>query len=265
MRSRRAGSGCGRCSRSSAHRRTRPAPVAAGVAVELVHMATLVHDDLIDGAKVRRGKAAAWAAHGADAARATGDYLFARAFAELAAEGDVGAVAVLADACLCLARGEAMQRRPAARSGHDRRGVPRALLAEDGEAVRGGVLARLGRDARPLRPQPRDRVPDRGRHPRLLRRHDRDRQGRRHRPARGDADAAAAARGAGGRRRPGGARGRAGRGRADPGRGHRRARALAGRSRSTTLVGRGQASTAASTGRSSRPSPTLSSTGGAEP
>ena len=73
-------------------------------------MATLVHDDLIDGAKVRRGKAAAWAAHGPDAARATGDYLFARAFAELAAEGDVAAVAVLADACLCLARGEAMQR-----------------------------------------------------------------------------------------------------------------------------------------------------------
>jgi geranylgeranyl pyrophosphate synthase len=85
--------------------------IAAGVAVELVHMATLVHDDLVDGAKVRRGKAAAWAAHGAGAAQATGDYLFARAFAELAAEGDIGPVAVLADACLCLARGEAMQRR----------------------------------------------------------------------------------------------------------------------------------------------------------
>lgn len=87
------------------------APVAAGVAVELVHMASLVHDDLIDGATVRRGKAAAWAAHGADAARATGDYLFARAFAELAADGDLGAVTVLADASLCLARGEALQRR----------------------------------------------------------------------------------------------------------------------------------------------------------
>jgi octaprenyl-diphosphate synthase len=87
------------------------APVAAGVAVELVHMATLVHDDLIDGAVVRRGKAAAWAAHGAEAARATGDYLFARAFAELAAAGEIRPVAVLADACLSLARGEAMQRR----------------------------------------------------------------------------------------------------------------------------------------------------------
>ena len=86
-------------------------PVAAGVAVELVHMATLVHDDLIDGAAVRRGRAAAWAAHGPGAARAAGDYLFARAFAELAAEGDPAAVRALADASLALARGEAMQRR----------------------------------------------------------------------------------------------------------------------------------------------------------
>jgi geranylgeranyl pyrophosphate synthase len=82
----------------------------AGVAVELVHMATLVHDDLIDRAHFRRGKAAAWSVHGADAARATGDYLFARAFAELAAAGDPEAVNVLAGATLALARGEALQR-----------------------------------------------------------------------------------------------------------------------------------------------------------
>ncbi len=85
--------------------------VAAGVAVELVHMATLVHDDLIDGAEFRRGRASAWSAYGPAAARATGDYLFARAFAELAATGDDHAVSLLADAALCLARGEAMQRR----------------------------------------------------------------------------------------------------------------------------------------------------------
>jgi geranylgeranyl pyrophosphate synthase len=82
----------------------------AGVAVELVHMATLVHDDLIDRAHFRRGKAAAWSVHGAAAARATGDYLFARAFAELAATADPEAVNVLADATLRLARGEALQR-----------------------------------------------------------------------------------------------------------------------------------------------------------
>ena len=84
--------------------------LAAGVAVELVHMATLVHDDLIDRAHFRRGKAAAWSVHGPEAARATGDYLFARAFAELSATGDAEAVALLADATLCLARGEALQR-----------------------------------------------------------------------------------------------------------------------------------------------------------
>jgi geranylgeranyl pyrophosphate synthase len=73
-------------------------------------MATLMHDDLIDGARIRRGRASAWSAYGPEAARAAGDYLFARAFAELAATGDEHAVRILADATLCLARGEAMQR-----------------------------------------------------------------------------------------------------------------------------------------------------------
>jgi geranylgeranyl pyrophosphate synthase len=85
-------------------------PVAAGVAVELVHLATLVHDDLVDGARLRRGLPAAWSVYGPDAALATGDYLFARAFAELVPDGDE-AVATLANASLCLARGEALQRR----------------------------------------------------------------------------------------------------------------------------------------------------------
>ena len=86
------------------------APLAAGVAVELVHMATLVHDDVIDRARYRRGRESAWARHGPGAARAAGDYLFARAFAELAATGDHGAVRSLAGATLALARGEALQR-----------------------------------------------------------------------------------------------------------------------------------------------------------
>jgi geranylgeranyl pyrophosphate synthase len=86
-----------------------PPTLEAGVAVELLHLATLVHDDLIDGAELRRGRASAWSAHGGDVARATGDYLFARAFAELTATRDLGAVQVLADTALSLVRGEAMQ------------------------------------------------------------------------------------------------------------------------------------------------------------
>jgi geranylgeranyl pyrophosphate synthase len=85
--------------------------VAGGAAVELVHMASLVHDDLLDAADLRRGRPTVWAEHGQTAARAAGDYLFARAFAQLAATGDGEAVAILAGAALALARGEALQRR----------------------------------------------------------------------------------------------------------------------------------------------------------
>jgi geranylgeranyl pyrophosphate synthase len=89
--------------------------VAGGAAVELVHMATLVHDDLLDGADLRRGRPTVWAEHGESAAKAAGDYLFARAFAQLAQTGDQSSVAVLAEAALALARGEALQRRQAFR------------------------------------------------------------------------------------------------------------------------------------------------------
>ena len=47
--------------------------VAAGAAVELVHMATLVHDDMLDGADLRRGRPTAWAVYGQDAAKAAGE------------------------------------------------------------------------------------------------------------------------------------------------------------------------------------------------
>jgi geranylgeranyl pyrophosphate synthase len=80
------------------------------VAIELVHTATLVHDDLIDSATMRRGRPTAWHAHGDWAARTTGDYLFARGFAVLAEGGDLEGVRILSDACLALVRGEALQR-----------------------------------------------------------------------------------------------------------------------------------------------------------
>jgi geranylgeranyl pyrophosphate synthase len=90
-----------------------PPRAAVGAAVELVHMATLVHDDLIDGAKLRHGHPTVWSVHGSEVAIATGDYLFARAFAELARTGDVRAMGILAEAAVSLSRGEALQRRQA--------------------------------------------------------------------------------------------------------------------------------------------------------
>jgi octaprenyl-diphosphate synthase len=90
-------------------------PVRAAAAVELVHMATLVHDDVIDRAPLRRGHTTVFAARGRDAATATGDFVFSRAFALLTRNGDEHQVRVLADACLALAEGELAQRHDAYR------------------------------------------------------------------------------------------------------------------------------------------------------
>jgi geranylgeranyl pyrophosphate synthase len=84
--------------------------VRAGASVELLHMATLVHDDVLDRAPMRRGRPTVFWAAGRDAATATGDFLFSRAFAQLAATGSTGAVKALSDASSSLARGELMQR-----------------------------------------------------------------------------------------------------------------------------------------------------------
>jgi geranylgeranyl pyrophosphate synthase len=84
--------------------------VAAAVAVELLHMATLVHDDVLDRAPLRRGRPTVVANAGRGAATATGDFLFSRAFAELTATGHDSAVRALSGASSALARGELMQR-----------------------------------------------------------------------------------------------------------------------------------------------------------
>jgi geranylgeranyl pyrophosphate synthase len=89
------------------------AAVRAAAATELVHMATLVHDDVLDDAPLRRGHPTVAARAGRDRAVATGDLLLSRAFALLAGAGDSRAAALLASASVALARGELAQRQDA--------------------------------------------------------------------------------------------------------------------------------------------------------
>jgi geranylgeranyl pyrophosphate synthase len=89
------------------------AAVRAAAAVELVHMASLVHDDVLDAAPLRRGQPTVVASAGRSRAVAAGDLLFSRSFALLAAAGDERAIALLAEASAALARGELAQREDA--------------------------------------------------------------------------------------------------------------------------------------------------------
>jgi geranylgeranyl pyrophosphate synthase len=87
--------------------------VRAAASIELVHMATLVHDDVLDDAPLRRGLPTVAATSGRGRAVATGDLLLSRAFALLADAGDARSVALLAEASVALAQGELAQRRDA--------------------------------------------------------------------------------------------------------------------------------------------------------
>jgi geranylgeranyl pyrophosphate synthase len=97
----------------TAAERTHDGVIRAAVAVELIHSATLVHDDVLDAAPLRRGRPTVVATAGRAIATATGDLLFSRAFAELAGNGRPDEIRVLSDASSGLAEGELLQREDA--------------------------------------------------------------------------------------------------------------------------------------------------------
>ena len=83
----------------------------AATAIEVLHTATLIHDDIVDKAEHRRGEPTTVARYGRETAIAAGDYLFAAAFSELAEIQDPRLVRAFSEASEGLAAGELEQYR----------------------------------------------------------------------------------------------------------------------------------------------------------
>lgn len=99
------------CSRSG----QQPATPSLGIAVaiELIHMATLVHDDVIDNAEIRRSMPTANTLWGNHVTVLAGDYLFAKAFAIIAANGDNECLRKLTEVVCRICEGEIVQSKSA--------------------------------------------------------------------------------------------------------------------------------------------------------
>lgn len=84
--------------------------VDVAVALELIHSASLLHDDIIDGNDTRRGRASARRKYGIAHTLVTGDFLFSRAF-QICGRFDAEHIDWAARACVALTEGEIMQSR----------------------------------------------------------------------------------------------------------------------------------------------------------
>ncbi|MGD9981039.1 MAG: polyprenyl synthetase family protein [Hyphomonadaceae bacterium] len=84
-------------------------PRKLAAAVEFIHSATLLHDDVVDVSSMRRGKKSANVVWGNSASVLVGDFLFARSFNLMVETGDIQVLDILARAASVIAEGEVMQ------------------------------------------------------------------------------------------------------------------------------------------------------------
>jgi octaprenyl-diphosphate synthase len=85
------------------------AALKLAAAVEFIHTATLLHDDVVDASQLRRGRTAAHLIWGAPPAVLVGDFLFARAFELMVETGVLRALEILARSSRVIAEGEVLQ------------------------------------------------------------------------------------------------------------------------------------------------------------
>src|SRR5579862_5149997 len=87
------------------------AHVSLAAAVEFIHSATLLHDDVVDASTLRRGKVVANIVWGNKPSVLVGDFLFSRSFQLMVAADDIQVLNILANASAVIAEGEVMQLR----------------------------------------------------------------------------------------------------------------------------------------------------------
>jgi octaprenyl-diphosphate synthase len=85
----------------------RSVPLAS--VIEFIHTATLLHDDVVDNAHLRRGNASANTLWGNEASVLVGDFLFSKSFSLMVADGDLNILRVLSGATTIIAEGEVLQ------------------------------------------------------------------------------------------------------------------------------------------------------------
>jgi octaprenyl-diphosphate synthase len=83
--------------------------VGLAAAVEFIHTATLLHDDVVDESDLRRGKSTANALWGNKSSVLVGDFLFSRSFRLMVADGSLEVLSILSNAAAVIAEGEVMQ------------------------------------------------------------------------------------------------------------------------------------------------------------
>ncbi len=86
-----------------------PRSVPLASVIEFIHTATLLHDDVVDNAHLRRGNASANTLWGNEASVLVGDFLFSKSFSLMVADGDLDILRVLSGATTTIAEGEVLQ------------------------------------------------------------------------------------------------------------------------------------------------------------
>ena len=92
------------CTKMCGYKGDRHIPLAS--IIEFIHTASLLHDDVVDDAELRRGQASANTLWGSEASVLVGDFLFSKSFSLMVRDGDMRILQIISDACTRLAEGE---------------------------------------------------------------------------------------------------------------------------------------------------------------